>query len=387
MTNTSPINVVRDENGTLKLIDMVRPSNFHAHARSGDMMQTVANDLMWWVKYLLLMPNTGPIDTKRKVIDYYNQLLSIRHDLGHEHVELIMTVYLTSKLDWRLVKDLAALPFKVEVKYYPPHKGATTGSGLGIPLMDVPDDTWRAMIDANMPLLGHFESVEDTHGNTIDMVDREGYFMDHEFLPFRERWPDLHVNIEHASTAKSVAHVNADKTGNTTCGFTPHHLILTIDNLRRRSWANHGKCMPIPKGYDDMMACREFAISGDRRANGGDDSAPHPESAKVGDFWDPAVACGCWLPHSLALYAWAFEQEKALDERFVAFACHNGALWRGLELPENSDRVRLVADTEHDIPDPLILPDGDRVIPLGWTEEPDRLKIGLAMQLEQELAV
>jgi len=48
--------------------------------------------------------------------------------------------------------------------------------------------------------------------------------------------------------------------------------------------------------------------------------------------------------------------------------------------------VRLVADTEHDIPDPLILPDNDRVIPLGWTEKPDRLKIGLAFELEKEFA-
>lgn len=384
MAELKPI-IVHRQHGKVAAIDMVRPSNFHAHARSGDMMKTVAHDLMWWVKYLLLMPNTGPIDTKSKAIDYYNQLLALRHELGfNNQVEFVMTVYLTNQLTERMVHELAALPFRVEVKYYPPHKGATTGAGLGIPLSEVSPQTWYAMIGVGMPLLGHFESVYDRDGNALDMSDREGYFMDYEFLPFREKWPDLHVNIEHASTAKAVAHVQNDESGKTTCGFTPHHLILTLDMLQQRSWANHGKCMPIPKGYDDMMACREFATSGDYRAALGDDTAPHPESAKRGDFWDSGVACGCWLPHSLALYAWAFEQAGALDQRFVDFACHNGARWRGLPLPDVEDRVLLVA-TENDIPEPLMLPNQDRVIPLGWTEESDRLEVGLALELESQL--
>jgi len=72
--------------------------------------------------------------------------------------------------------------------------------------------------------------------------------------------------------------------------------------------------------------------------------------------------------------------------RFAQFTAMNATHWRSLELPDPTDRVRLVADVVNDIPDPLSLPDGDRVVPLGWTTEPDRLKIGLAAGLRRQLA-
>lgn len=375
----------RDSNGKLQAIDMLKPSNFHGHARDKEMMQAVCRDLMQWVKYLLLMPNTGPIDTVDKVLRYYDELVAIRDALGLK-TELIMTVYLTDKLTAEMVKQLAQLPFKVYVKYYPPHPGATTGAGLGIPLPDVPMDTWRAMTDHDIWLLGHFESVYDKDGRMIDMIDREAYFMENEFLPFREKVPDLKINAEHISTRQAIANVKADSSGNTTCGITPHHALICLDDLLTKSWANHGKCMPIPKHRDDMDATREFMTSGDWRTQAGDDSAPHPSKKKVGEFWSPDVACGCWLPHALALYAVAFEMENALDDRFVDFMCFNGPDQRGLRRPRPHERIRIIAETEHDVPEPLQVPAiDDVVIPLGWTEDADRMRVGLALALEHEL--
>ena len=202
--------------------------------------------------------------------------------------------------------------------------------------------------------------------------------MDHEFPTLRERVPNLRICIEHASTAKAVERVKEDPSGNTACGMTSHHLTLSIDYLMSMSWRNYGQCMPVLKGPDDVAACLAFATSGDPRVFLGDDNAPHPSRKKRGPF--DKAACGCWVPHSLAIYAYAFEQAGALDDRFVQFACINGAKWRRLELPDLSDRVMLVAETERDIPDPLEVPEiDDVVIPLGWTEEPDRWKIGLAL--------
>jgi len=381
MAVRNSIVVKRDVSDRIISIDMLRPSNFHSHTRSDKMMQAVAYDIMRWVKYLLVMPNTSPsIDTVSKVIAYYSELIGLQHELGLEKAELIMTVYLTEKLDFRMVNDLAKLPFRVEVKYYPPHAGATTGSGFGIPLSEVSTDTFRAMVDCKMPVLGHFESVYDEDGRELPMAEREGHFMDHDFPRLRDRVPNLLICIEHASTAKAVERVKEDPSGNTVCGMTPHHLTLSIDDLMGRSWRNHGRCMPIPKGPNDVAACLEFATSGDPRVILGDDTAPHPSQAKMGPF--DKAACGCWLPHSLAIYAHAFEKAGALDDRFVQFACYNGANWRGLELPDLDDRVMLVAETERDIPDPLeVHGTGDVVIPLGWTEEPDRWKIGLALNL------
>lgn len=384
MTTIQPIAVSRDARGNILAIDMVMPSNFHAHARDGAMMEAVCYDLMRWVMYILFMPNTGPIDTIEKVVAYRAKLLRIRDALGLLNVEIIMTVYLTDKLTAHMVHALADLPFRVEVKGYPPHKGATTGSGLGIPLEEVSMDTWNAMTEHKIPFLGHFERVEDFDGRMLPMTQREDAFMAHDFPRLRDRVPDLKICIEHASTRAAIARVKEDPSGNTVCGFTPHHLLISIDDLRQKSWANHGRCMPIPKGPEDVAACLEFATSGDRRVILGDDSAPHPSKNKEGPFED--AACGCWLPHALALYAYAFASVDALDDRFVQFACYNGADWRGLPRPSLDERVRLVADNKNDIPDPLPVPAiDDRVIPLGWTEEPDRLKIGLALAIENEL--
>lgn len=380
---TKPIIVERDEHGALLSVDMVRPSNFHAHVRANALMEAVAFDTMRWVKYLLVMPNTGPIDTVEKVAEYHDAIAALQEKLKLSSVELVMTVYLTEKLTPAMVEELAQLSFRVEVKYYPPHKGATTGSGLGIPLHEVPDETFAAMAAHDMPLLGHFESVVDTLGNELPMSEREGYFMDNEFPQLRERSKELHINIEHASTKKAIDIVKQDTSGKTTCGITPHHMLLSLDTLMEKSWRNHGRCMPIPKSKEDVAACLEFATSGDPRVSLGDDTAPHPSEAKKGTFEE--AACGCWLPHSLALYALAFEQAGALDERFVQFACYNAANWRNLPLPDLSDRVRIIKETDHDIPDPLSVPAiNDVIIPLGWTNEPDRLKVGLLLDLNQE---
>lgn len=378
------INVERDSSGAVLSILMLRPSNFHAHFRDGIMRDAVAYAIMRWVKYVLAMPNTGPIDDVESVIRYYNELVAIRDSFGLK-TEFIMTIYLTRKLTWKMVEELAKLPFKVEVKYYPPHPGATTGSGLGIPLDAVPKETWEAMADHNIPLLGHFESVEDKRGRILPMEDRETYFMKHEFARLLDHAPEtLRISIEHGSTSDAIDWVKQGTSGRLVIGFTPHHLLISIDDLMQKSWRNHGRCMPIPKGPEHVASCLEFATSGDSRAILGDDTAPHPSLAKEGEF--DTAACGCYLPHALAMYAFAFEQAGALDQRFVNFASLNGVRWRGLAEPSKDDMVKLVA-TDEDVPEPTKLGDGsDVVIPLGWTKEPDKLKLGLALAIEEHLA-
>jgi dihydroorotase len=234
------------------------------------------------------------------------------------------------------------------------------------------------MAEHGIWLLGHFESVYDRHSRELTHDEREGYFMQHEFDALREENPDLHINIEHATTGFSVKKVERDKSGLTTCGFTPHHLLMPIEELKKKSWACHGQCMPIPKSQDDVDACREFATSGDPRAHLGDDTAPHLSKTKEGEFGK--VANGCYLPHSLALYALAFEKAGALDERFVRFCSLNGPDTWGLPRPAGYDTVTLVRDEKYDIPAPTPVPEeNDAVIPWGWTIQDDRFKIGLRL--------
>ncbi len=368
-----------DEKGDIVSLDMPRPSNFHAHLRSAELMNAVARDIMVWVKYLLVMPNTGPIDTITKMATYRNHLKKLAGDYGFE-VEFIMTIYFTDKLTPCIVEYLSWLPFKCAVKYYPPHKGATTGSGSGIPLQDAPK-TLLAMSKYGIRLLLHGESVYNKAGRELPHSEREGYFMKHEFLWLRESFPDLLICIEHASTKLAVDLVRSDTTGKTVATFTPHHLLFIDKDYECRSWRNHLKTMPFLKTGEDRNALVEFVTSGDKRAILGDDTAPHPSSTKAGSFED--ASCGAWLPHSLSLYALVFKNAGALNERFVKFACLNGPNWWKLPRPNPSDIVRIVQETKLDIPEPTPIHDGpngnDVVIPLGWTTENDRLKIGHAL--------
>lgn len=365
-----------DGRPVIETISMPRPSNFHAHLRSGPIMEAVALDTMRWVKYLLVMPNTGPIDTLEKVQDYHSVLQALAHRHGLS-VGLVMTVYLTSSLTPDVVAQMAELPFPCAVKYYPPHKGATTGSGLGVELRDA-QETLHAMEQHGVRLLGHFESVYDHHGHELPMVEREGYFMDHEFGWLRETFHQLRINIEHATTVKAINWVRYDQSGLTTCGITPQAMLFVTDDLTARSWGNHLRCMPIAKSEIDSQAVLEFATSGDFRAHLGDDTAPHLARAKEGPL--DQAACGCYLPHALALYAHAFASVGALDERFVQFACFNGPASWEFALPDQTNRVTLKRDTQQDIPNPTPVPEeNDVVIPLGWTMQDDRLKIGISL--------
>ncbi|HYF10332.1 MAG TPA: hypothetical protein VD967_01870 [Candidatus Paceibacterota bacterium] len=367
----SALKIALDASKNITSIVMPRWSNFHAHLRVGDLMRAIAGDIMRSVKYLLVMPNTGPVDTVEKILAYHATLMALAEELGLKPT-LVMTLYLTDRLTPAMVQQLARLPFKVGVKYYPPHKGATTGSGMGVPLSMVKDGL-KEMAICDIPLLGHFTSIFDKDGRPLPLKEQEGYFMQHEFDQLREENPDLRINIEHVSTRLGIEKVRKDLSGKTTCGITPHHMFLTLSWLNKQSWAIHGHCMPILQEEEDVYACNEFGTSGDKRAHAGDDTAAHLLEAKKNG------ATGCFLPHSLAMYVHNFLKAKALDERFVNFMCYNGPDSWGLSRPDLDDTVTLVADTENDIPEPTRVPSlNDVIIPLGHAEAGllDRLRIG-----------
>lgn len=375
--NMNDIEVIRDQNGIVS-ITMPRPSNLHAHLRddSDNMMRSVAFDTMRWVKYLLVMPNTGPIDSIEKVRRYHDELTGLARFYQLD-VTFIMTLYFTAGLTPDVIEHLVRLPFRCAVKWYPPHQGATTGSGLGVHFRTM-SDTLRAMARCGVPFLGHFESVYDKNGQELPHAEREGYFIQHEFPWLREEYPDMRICIEHASTELAVQTVLGDTSGNTVCTITSQHLLFTSADLTIKSWRNHLKCMPFVKTLDDRRALIEIATSGDRRVILGDDSAPHPSKKKDVPFVD--AACGCWLPHSLSLYAMAFDKAGALDSRFIKFACINGPQWWDLEPPSKDDHVIIRRELVHDIPKPTpIVGSNDVIVPLGWTTHNDRLRIGLAL--------
>jgi dihydroorotase len=375
-------------NRELAGIAMPRPSDFHAHFRKSPMLDAVLPHQISWVKYALAMPNTQPITTLREAEDYWEQLKAVAAKHGHKSVEFVMTLYYTARVTAQVVEHISTLPFKLGVKAYPPHKGATTGSGAGVPILSMPE-TLRSMEVNGVRLLIHGESVIGKDGNELPHEEREGEFMREVFPQLRERYPDLLICLEHISTVEGIEAVKSDDSGNTVSTITPHHAICSTEDFGR-SWANHLRCMPIPKAPHHRDAIREFMTGGDKRVILGTDTAPHPSMSKVGkDGGLPfnEAACGCYLPHAIALYALVFKEMGKLDERFAKFACFNGPDWWNLPRPKSTDRIHIRVEHENDIPEPTPVPEiDDIVIPLGWTKEPDKMRIGLAHVLQSEHA-
>lgn len=379
--------IERNGSGKIVSITIPRPSNFHAHFRWEDegLIDAVTPENIRHFKYVLAMPNNGPgesglIRTMEDAHRVYHRIMDTRakHNLKTFKQPLV-TLYLTKDITPHVIECIAGSAHVFAVKSYPVHRvdqHGTTNSGGGIPFDDC-DETIRAMQEYDVRLLIHAEDVNDEHGREIDYPDRETHCITTRLRPFREKYPDLRINIEHASTIDAVALAKEDMSGKTTAGCTPQHLLFTAKDFEKYSWRNHLRCMPYVKTDEDRQALLDFFTSGDPRGHAGDDTAPHRSAKKNVEF--EKAACGCWLPHSIALYALAFMQRNAIDERFVKFMCYNGVDMWGLQRPADDDTITIVEEKVRDIPEPTPLPQvNDVIIPLGWSENPDRLKVGYA---------
>jgi dihydroorotase len=368
--------IVRYHKGGSEIDEIVfrRWSNFHLHCRNGPVMRAVVPQIMRTVKYGLWMPNTQPPiftldDANRYDADV--QEIIRQHDLK---ARTIKTVYLNKEITPKMVEQMAGM--KIGIKYYPPVHGATTGSGHGIPLSEC-HEVLEAMQEYHVPLLGHFESPIDRFGRELPHREREDYFAKLHFPWLRNRYPMLNISCEHITTKAFVDHIMNDDSGYTAGTVTPQGLLFhEVDGaIPNYSWSAHLKCMPIVKPKEDQEAVLDFATSGDSRVFAGDDTAPHLESKKKAETFD-GIASGCWLPHSPALYALAFSRVGALDERFERFMSLNGPAWWDLPPPDENDTL-VIKRVEDGTPEPLDVPElNDRIIPLGFSQNPDRFKPG-----------
>ena len=379
--------ITHDETtGAVTKIVTLRSSNFHAHFRRDALMRAVTPIQLRGYKYVLAMPNTGPIRTIAEAHAYYNELMRIADEEGLDKLSgILMTLYHTADITPAVIEQIAKQKIVRAVKHYPTHRPGqegTTGSGFGRPLEEA-GDMLRAMEETGVPLLGHFESVEDNDGRMLPHSEREGYFVDNYLWGLRDKYPKLRICFEHCSTRKGVEFVKADSSGRTVCTITPQHLWFTADDFGRYSWRNHLRCMPYVKTEDDREAVTGLATSGDMRAIAGDDTAPHLSAAKDKPF--EQAACGCYLPHAIALYVAKFigrgvaNLQDAMNS-YEHFACLNGPRFWGLPVPADDDTVTIRYETRRDIPEPTPVPeDNDFVIPLGWTAGSDKLKVGYAL--------
>ena len=214
-----------------------------------------------------------------------------------------MTLFFQSYTRKELIE---AAPHILGVKLYP--AGITTQSEAGVSDIEAVYDTLNFMQELNIPLLIHGES------NGF-VMDREKEFIS-TYRLLAERFPDLHIVMEHITTADSIDFLNSYE--NVSATVTLHHLMITLDDVIGKMMDPHLFCKPIAKRPQDREALRTAVFNGNDRIMFGSDSAPHPIHQKE--------CCGCAAgifsaPVALPLLAQLFEQADRLDllQKFVEY--------------------------------------------------------------------
>jgi dihydroorotase len=293
-----------------------RPLDMHLHLRDGDMLQLVAPHSAAQFSGAVIMPNLVPPVTSVEMLTAYRA--RILAACGESPAFLpLMTLFFQHYTEEQLA---AAQPHLFAIKLYP--HGVTTNSESGIHSIDAAEPTLRLMEEMGIPLL--------VHGETTGFVmDRE-----REFLSIYERlatrFPRLRIVMEHITTAAAVEML--DRFENLHATVTPHHLIITLDDVAGGMLQPHLFCKPIAKRPEDRDALLAAALAAHPKLMMGSDSAPHPRHAKE--------CCGCaagvWsAPVLLPRLAELFENHGALD-RLQAFTSDNAIRIHRLIVPERS---------------------------------------------------
>jgi dihydroorotase len=110
----------------------------------------------------------------------------------------------------------------------------------------------------------------------ISVLNAEKHFLSH-LRKLSSAFPNLRIVLEHATTAAAVECIES-LPSNVACSITPHHLVLTIDNVVPQPFHF---CKPIAKEPSDRAALRRVIKDGNSKFFLGSDSAPHPVSSKL----------------------------------------------------------------------------------------------------------
>ena len=308
-------------------LTIVRPDDWHLHLRDGDAMKAVLPHTARQFARAIVMPNLKPpVRTVNEAGAYRERILEAL-PIGSDF-EPLMTLYLTDNTQPEEIELAMSSGFVKAVKYYP--AGATTNSDFGVTDLKKCDDVFKAMQEAELPLLLHGEVT----GDNIDVFDREKIFIEKMLIPLTLRFPKLRIVLEHITTANAVKFVLAAN-DNIAATITPQHLLFSRNAIFKGGIRPHFYCLPILKREDHRLALLNAAASGSRKFFLGSDSAPHTRNAKEAC----CGAAGCYSAlHAMELYAEAFENANALD-KLEGFASFHGADF--YRLPRNTGTVTL----------------------------------------------
>ncbi|KAK8813710.1 hypothetical protein WA556_000283 [Blastocystis sp. ATCC 50177/Nand II] len=322
-----------------------RPDDFHVHLRDGKSMVSLARVNPVYKRFLV-MPNVmpNPITTVDRAIAYKKR---IEAEFAPDNdLQLLMTLYLTDHTTPEEIVKAKESGIVYACKYYP--AGATTNSENGVTDIHNVYDVLKKMAELKMPLCIHGEATDPS----IDIFDREAYFVEHTLIPLHADLPDLKIIMEHITTKQGVEFVlnGGENIGGT---ITPQHLMYNRNQLLVGGIKPHFYCLPILKREEHRQALLAAVRSGCKRLFLGTDSAPHAKERKECE----KGCAGCFSEFlSIELYAEIFEANGCLD-KLEAFASENGADFYGL--PRNEDFIEL-EKKEWTVPENYTL--GDSVV-------------------------
>jgi len=311
------------------------PLDMHIHFRQDAMLDVVAPLSAQHFSGGVIMPNlVPPVDSVERLLWYTAE---VKRAVGAHRFQPYMTLFFR---DYTREELVAAKPHIIGIKLYP--ACATTNSENGVREIMSMKHVFAMMEELDIPLLVHGE----THGF---VMDREREFCD-VYRSLATTFPRLRITMEHITTEAAVALL--DEFENLRATVTPHHLIITLDDVAGGILNPHLFCKPIAKRPEDRAALLEAALRPHPRLMMGSDSAPHPIHKKE----SAGCAAGVFTaPILLPMLAELFEQNNALGS-LQAFVSDNARRLYGVEPP---------ATTVHLVKEPMTIPDryGD-VVPM-----------------------
>jgi len=311
----------------MQQLTFTRPDDWHLHVRDGVAMHSVITVTARVFSRAIIMPNLKPpITTVTQALAYREAILAALP--SGSSFKPLMTLYLTDQTSVEELIELKNTPEVVAIKYYP--AGATTNSDSGVTDLRKVWHLLEKIEELQIPLLIHGEVT----ASSVDIFDRESYFIEYVLDPVLQSFPNLRVVLEHITTRQAVEYVVAGS-DNLAATITAHHLLLNRNALFTGGIRPHHYCLPVLKREIHRLALLDAATSGNPKFFLGTDSAPHAQTAKES-------SCGCagiyTAPAAIELYAEVFDQADALD-KLEGFASFYGADF--YQLPRNTDTITL----------------------------------------------
>ena len=310
-----------------KNLTIIRPDDWHIHLREGELLKCVINSATRVIGKCIAMPNLlVPITTSSLCNKYIDEITKV---IKVKYFKPFIPCYLTDNMDLNNFDNALAENIFIGAKLYPVN--STTNSAYGVTKIENIFPALESLIKYNKPLLIHGEKV----ANGISIFDREKYFIDEELSKIISIFPSLRIVFEHVSSKYGADFINQTK--NLFGTITPHHMLLTKNDVFQNKTNYHNYCMPIVKEKEDLLSLRKYACSGNKKFFIGTDSAPHEiqykeeeQNSKPGIFSAPC---------SIELYTEIFDKENSLNnlEKFTSI---NGSNFYGLKL--NDDKIELI---------------------------------------------